>query len=206
MIETDGKPEVKRVEVVGPESPFSVSTFGKPKSAKIDPNFRVLRNSDQLRIAAAIAKGDELRRLGDPTEAIAEFQRSSSTSAVRWRSTALLRRSSSSAVTTRQRIPSVKHSMETWTRSGSKSGVTSTLAEFTMSWGSVSALWVSIKRPWTRTTIRKVPRRSPKSTSRNPTSTKAIARRFSNPLMPIQLTQTWVKTVRVDIQRYRLNA
>ena len=75
MIETDGKPEVKRVEVVGPESPFSVSTFGKPKSAKIDPNFRVLRNSDQLRIAAAIAKGDELRRLGDPTEAIAEFQK-----------------------------------------------------------------------------------------------------------------------------------
>jgi tetratricopeptide (TPR) repeat protein len=75
MIETDGKPEVKRVEVVGPESPFSVATFGKPKSAKIDPNFKVLRNSDQLRIAAAIAKGDELRRLGDPAEAIAEFQK-----------------------------------------------------------------------------------------------------------------------------------
>jgi len=35
----------------------------------------VLRNSDQLRIAAAIAKGDELRRLGDLTEAISEFQK-----------------------------------------------------------------------------------------------------------------------------------
>ena len=75
MIETDGKPEIKRVEVVGPESPFSVSTFGKPKSAKIDPNYKVLRNSEQLRVAAAIAKGDELRRLGEPTEAIAEFQK-----------------------------------------------------------------------------------------------------------------------------------
>jgi tetratricopeptide (TPR) repeat protein len=75
MIETDGKPEVKRVEVVGPESPFSVSTFGKPKSAKIDPNYKVLRNSEPLRVAAAIAKGDELRRLGEPTEAIAEFQK-----------------------------------------------------------------------------------------------------------------------------------
>jgi len=75
MIETDGKPEVKRVEVVGPESPFSVTTFGKPKTAKIDPNFKVLRNSEQLRVSAAIAKGDELRRLGEPTEAIAEFQK-----------------------------------------------------------------------------------------------------------------------------------
>ncbi|MCI0418352.1 MAG: tetratricopeptide repeat protein [Acidobacteria bacterium] len=74
-IETDGKPETKRVEVIGPESAFSVSTFGKPKSAKIDPNYKVLRNSEQLRVAAAIAKGDELRRLGEPTEAIAEFQK-----------------------------------------------------------------------------------------------------------------------------------
>ncbi len=75
MIETDGKPETKRVEVVGPESPFTVTTFGKPKSAKIDPNYKMLRNSEQLRVAAAIAKGDELRRLGEPTEAIAEFQK-----------------------------------------------------------------------------------------------------------------------------------
>jgi tetratricopeptide (TPR) repeat protein len=75
MIETDGQPEIKRVEVIGPESPFSVSTFGKPKSAKIDPHYKILRNSEQLRVAAAIAKGDELRRLGEPTEAIAEFQK-----------------------------------------------------------------------------------------------------------------------------------
>lgn len=75
MIETDGKPETKRVEVVGPESPFTVTTFGKPKSAKIDPNYKMLRNSEQLRVAAAIAKGDELRRLGEPTDAIVEFQK-----------------------------------------------------------------------------------------------------------------------------------
>ena len=75
MIETDGKPEVKRIEVVGPESTFSVSTFGKPRSAKIDPNYKVLRISGELRVASAIARGDELRRLGEPTEAIAEFQK-----------------------------------------------------------------------------------------------------------------------------------
>src|SRR5262245_35743210 len=75
MIETDGKPETKRVEVIGPESAFSVSTFGKPESGKIEPNYNILRNSEQLRVSAAIAKGDELRRLGEPTEAIAEFQK-----------------------------------------------------------------------------------------------------------------------------------
>lgn len=74
-IETDGKPETKRVEVIGPESAFSVSTFGKPRSAKIDPNYKILRISDQLRVATAIARGDELRKLGEPTEAIAEFQK-----------------------------------------------------------------------------------------------------------------------------------
>lgn len=75
MIETDGEPEVKRVEVVGPESTFSVATFGKPRSAKIDPHYKVLRISPELRVASAIARGDELRRLGEPTEAIAEFQK-----------------------------------------------------------------------------------------------------------------------------------
>jgi tetratricopeptide (TPR) repeat protein len=75
MIETDGKPELKRVEVIGPESTFSVSSFGKPRSAVIDPNHKLLRISGELRVASAIARGDELRRLGDPTEAIAEFQK-----------------------------------------------------------------------------------------------------------------------------------
>ena len=94
MIETDGKPEVKRVEVVGPESPFSVSTFGKPKSAKIDPNFRVLRNSDQLRIglcrspAAKFAEGSTLAaveetaaRLGKARCSIREICRSDNSTA-----------------------------------------------------------------------------------------------------------------------------
>ena len=42
-IETEGKPEEKRVEVVGTSSEFSVDTFGKPKNVVIDPGNRVLR-------------------------------------------------------------------------------------------------------------------------------------------------------------------
>jgi aminopeptidase N len=75
LVETDGKPELKKVEVVGSESAFSVSTFGKPKSAKIDPNQKILRISDDIRVATLIAKGDELRKLGEPTEAISEYQK-----------------------------------------------------------------------------------------------------------------------------------
>lgn len=44
-IETEGNPEVKRVEVMGTSSEFSVDTFGKPKKVTIDPSNKVLRMS-----------------------------------------------------------------------------------------------------------------------------------------------------------------
>ncbi len=75
LIETDGKPETSKVEAMGPESPFSVTAFGKPRRAQLDPNYKVLRMSDEIRVAVLIARGDELRRLGEPTEAIAEYQK-----------------------------------------------------------------------------------------------------------------------------------
>jgi tetratricopeptide (TPR) repeat protein len=75
LVETDGKPEMKKVDVVGPESNFSVSAFGKPKTTKIDPSQRILRISDEIRVSIFIAKGDELRKLGEPTEAIGQYQK-----------------------------------------------------------------------------------------------------------------------------------
>ena len=75
LIETDGKPEIKKVDVIGPETGFSVSTFGKPRKAKIDPNYKLLRLTDELKVSMAIAKGDEQKRMGDTGEAIAEYQK-----------------------------------------------------------------------------------------------------------------------------------
>lgn len=75
LIETDGKPEIKKVDVIGPETNFSISTFGKPRKAKIDPNFKLLRLTDELKVSMAIARGDELKRMGDTGEAIAEYQK-----------------------------------------------------------------------------------------------------------------------------------
>ena len=74
VIETEGEPETKQIEVMGMESYFSVATFGKPIQAVIDPNHRVLRVSDDIRLATLIAKGDELRGMGEYTEAVTQYQ------------------------------------------------------------------------------------------------------------------------------------
>ncbi|MDE2755632.1 MAG: M1 family aminopeptidase, partial [Acidobacteriota bacterium] len=74
LIETEGEPETKQIEVMGTESYFSVATFGKPIKAVIDPNHRLLRVSDDIELATLIAKGDELRRMGEYTAAITQYQ------------------------------------------------------------------------------------------------------------------------------------
>jgi len=74
-IETEGNPEEKRIEVVGTSSEFSVDTFGKPKSVTIDPNGRLLRYSDNMRVAVAIRRGEQFTEVSDFGEALKEFQK-----------------------------------------------------------------------------------------------------------------------------------
>jgi len=74
-IETEGNPEEKRVEVVGTSSEFSVDTFGKPKNVVIDPNNRVLRFSNQLRVSVAIRRGEQFAELSEFADALKEYQK-----------------------------------------------------------------------------------------------------------------------------------
>ncbi len=74
-IETEGNPEEKRVEVVGTSSEFSVDTFGKPKSVVIDPNNRVLRYSNQVRVAVSIRRGEQYAELSEFGEALKQYQK-----------------------------------------------------------------------------------------------------------------------------------
>ena len=74
-IETEGNPEEKRVEVVGTSSEFVVETFGKPKAVILDPNNRVLRLSNQMRLAVAIRKGEQFAEISEFSEALKEYQR-----------------------------------------------------------------------------------------------------------------------------------
>jgi tetratricopeptide (TPR) repeat protein len=74
-IDTDGKPEDKRIEVVGTESPYTIETFGMPRKITIDPNNRVLKSSPDLKLRVAILKGEQLVQQNDLAQALQELQK-----------------------------------------------------------------------------------------------------------------------------------
>ncbi len=69
-IDTDGKTEIKRIEVSGTDSAFAVETFGKPRKITVDPDNRVLTNSADIRVRASIVRGQQDIEQGDLTEAL----------------------------------------------------------------------------------------------------------------------------------------
>ena len=73
-IDTDGKPEAKRIEVVT-ESPFTIETFGMPRKITVDPNNRVLKSSPDLKLRVAILKGEQLVQQNDLAQALQELQK-----------------------------------------------------------------------------------------------------------------------------------
>jgi len=74
-VDTDGKTEEKRIEVVGTDSPFSVETFGRPRRISIDPQNRVLTNSKDIKLRASIVRGQGLTQQGDLAGALSEFNK-----------------------------------------------------------------------------------------------------------------------------------
>jgi len=74
-IDTNGKTEDKRVEVVGTNSPFTIETFGKPRRISVDPDDRVLKNSSDVKLRASILRGQGLIQQGDLAGALLEFNR-----------------------------------------------------------------------------------------------------------------------------------
>jgi hypothetical protein len=74
-IDTDGKTEEKRIDVVGTNSPFSIETFGKPRRIVVDPDDKVLKNSSEVRMRASITRGQALVQQGDLAGALAEFNK-----------------------------------------------------------------------------------------------------------------------------------
>ena len=74
-IDTDGKTEDKKIEVVGTNSPFTVETFGRPRRIAIDPDHHVLTNSSDVKLRASILRGQALQQQGDLSGALAEFNK-----------------------------------------------------------------------------------------------------------------------------------
>jgi tetratricopeptide (TPR) repeat protein len=74
-VETDGKTEDKRIEVVGTDSPYTVDTYGRPRRIVIDPNDWVLKNAPDVKVRTAILRGQGLVKQGDLAQALTEFQK-----------------------------------------------------------------------------------------------------------------------------------
>jgi len=74
-IDTDGKTEEKRIDVVGTNSPFSIETFGKPRRIVVDPDDKVLKNSGEIRLRSSIQRGQGLVQQGDLAGALQEFNK-----------------------------------------------------------------------------------------------------------------------------------
>jgi tetratricopeptide (TPR) repeat protein len=74
-IDTDGKTEDKKIEVVGTNSAFSVETFGRPRRIAVDPDHRVLTNSSDVKLRSSILRGQAMQQQGDLAGALAEFNK-----------------------------------------------------------------------------------------------------------------------------------
>jgi aminopeptidase N len=74
-IDTDGRTEEKRIDVVGTDSAFTVETFGRPRRISIDPNDDVLKNSAEIKLRASIQRGQGLVQQGDLAGALAEYNK-----------------------------------------------------------------------------------------------------------------------------------
>jgi Peptidase family M1 domain len=74
-IDTDGKTENKRIEVVGTNSPFTIETFGRPRRIAVDPDHHVLTNSSDVKLRASILRGQAMQQQGDLSGALTEFNK-----------------------------------------------------------------------------------------------------------------------------------
>ena len=74
-IDTDGRTENKRIEVVGTNSPFTIETFGRPRRISVDPDHRVLTNSSDVKLRSSILRGQAMQQQGDLPGALTEFNK-----------------------------------------------------------------------------------------------------------------------------------
>jgi len=72
---TKGQDELKVIDVKGESTRLNIETETRPIQLVIDPNFRILRKSEELEIQVHIVRGDEYFALGDFPSATDEYKR-----------------------------------------------------------------------------------------------------------------------------------
>ncbi len=74
QVETEGKTVTKRVDVMGPQTQFTIDTFGIPRKVSLDPERWLLRNDDALQVRVHILRGIAKAAANDDAAAIAEYR------------------------------------------------------------------------------------------------------------------------------------
>ena len=74
-VETDGKTENQKIEVVGTDTQYIVDTFGRPRRISIDPDDMVLKSTPDLQVRISILKGQQLVAQGDLAGALTEYKK-----------------------------------------------------------------------------------------------------------------------------------
>jgi aminopeptidase N len=74
-VDTEGKTENQRIDVVGDSSQYVVDTFGMPRHITIDPDNWVLKTTPDLQVRVSILRGQQLVAQGDYQGALAEYQK-----------------------------------------------------------------------------------------------------------------------------------
>ena len=74
-VETIGEPVTQRVEVSGRSSEFSITTPDLPKKVVVDPNNRVLKFNDKIRVQVAVARGQQAVEQRDYSLALENYQK-----------------------------------------------------------------------------------------------------------------------------------
>ena len=73
-VDTEGDPVTTRVDVKGKSSEFTIDTKARPKAMVVDPNNRVLKYDDKIKVRVAIARGEQAVAERDYTKALEEYQ------------------------------------------------------------------------------------------------------------------------------------
>ena len=74
-VETEGKTETQKIDVVGTDTQYVVDTFGRPRRISLDPGGWVLKSTPDLQVRIAILKGQQLVAQGDLSNALVEYKK-----------------------------------------------------------------------------------------------------------------------------------
>jgi tetratricopeptide (TPR) repeat protein len=74
-IHTKGQPEEKHMRVSGKSTAFNFETETMPVRIELDPDGKILRDSERMRIAVHISLGEEFQEIAEYLSAVREFEK-----------------------------------------------------------------------------------------------------------------------------------